>query len=535
MAASALHYLEREVLIYRRLWRGVVFSQIVQPVLYLLAMGIGLGGLIEAAGNRVGDLSYLQFVAPGLMAATVVQNATAESLWPVMAGTKWMRFYHGMVASPMRAADVYYGNLMGLALRFSMAATAFLLVATLVGAIQSPFAILAIPAAVGGAIALAAPLTAFAATQETDKAFPLVLRFITLPMFLFSATFFPLSQLPPLLQSLAWVSPLWHSVELCRSATTGQWGPGGGDGRGRARAGAGVVHHGRLRVGHAHLHQTAGDMKTAQAPTIPRRPGWTRLLPGASMAPPLRLVERNIVAWRGMWLTFLSVLIEPILFLFSIGIGVGALVGDVILASGESVPYRNFVAAALLATSSMMGPVFDSTFNFFVKLKYIKTYQATLATPMRPRDIVSGELMWSLVRAGIYATAFLVTMSIMGLIESWWAVLSLPVSVLIGFAFAGAGLGATTFMRSFVDFDYVNLAIVPMFLFSATFFPLSRYPEGLQWIIQITPLYQGVVLERALVFGDVSVWLLVPMAYLVVMGAGGLWVASRRLGALLLP
>src|SRR5689334_17259278 len=106
MASPALHYLEREALIYRRLWRGVAFSQIVQPVLYLLAMGIGLGGMIEAAGNKVGDLTYLQFVAPGLMAATVVQNATGESLWPVMAGTKWMRFYHGMVASPMNATDV---------------------------------------------------------------------------------------------------------------------------------------------------------------------------------------------------------------------------------------------------------------------------------------------------------------------------------------------------------------------------------------------------------------------------------------------
>ena len=268
---------------------------------------------------------------------------------------------------------------------------------------------------------------------------------------------------------------------------------------------------------------------------FPARPGWTRLLPGASMSPSLRLVGRNLIAWRGLWLVFLSVLVEPIFFLFSIGIGVGALVGDVTMGNGQVVSYRSFVAAGLLATSAMMGPVFDSTFNFFVKLNYFHIYEATLATPMRPIDIIGGELLWSLVRATAYATAFLVTMALMGLTESWWALLCVPVAVLIGFAFAGAGLGATTFMRSFIDFDYVNVAIIPMFLFSATFFPITQYPEAIQVIVRVTPLYQGVVLERALVFGDVGPTLLINAAYLAVMGAVGLRVASRRLGVLLLP
>jgi lipooligosaccharide transport system permease protein len=183
----------------------------------------------------------------------------------------------------------------------------------------------------------------------------------------------------------------------------------------------------------------------------------------------------------------------------------------------------------------MMGPVFDATFNFFVKLKYVKTYEATLATPLRPRDIAAGELLWSLVRASVYATAFLATMVLFGLVASWWAALCVPVAVLIGFAFAGAGLGATTYMRSFIDFDYVNLAIIPMFLFSATFFPITQYPPVVQWIVRCTPLYQGVVLERSLVLGDVDAWLLLPVAYLVVMGAVGLRVAGRRIGRLLLP
>jgi lipooligosaccharide transport system permease protein len=280
---------------------------------------------------------------------------------------------------------------------------------------------------------------------------------------------------------------------------------------------------------------TTTEPSTGERSTVPTRPGWTRLLPGASMSRPIRVLERNIVAWQGMWLIFLSVLLEPIFFLFSIGVGVGALVGDVVLASGQVVSYRSFVAAGLLATSAMTGPVFDSTFNFFVKLKYFHVYQATLATPIRPVDVTRGELLWSLLRAALYATAFLVTMVIMGLTESWWAVLCVPVAVLIGFAFAGAGLGATTFMRSFIDFDFVNVAIIPMFLFSGTFFPIDRYPEGVQWIIRVTPLYQGVALERALTLGDVGPGLLVHVAYLAAMGAIGLRVAGRRLSALLLP
>jgi lipooligosaccharide transport system permease protein len=227
MTSPVLHYVEREVLIYRRLWRGVVFSQFISPTLYLLAMGIGLGTLVDAAGTRIDGLTYLEFVAPGLMAATVLQSSTGEALWPVLAGFKWMGFYHGMAASPMQPAHVFTGTVVWIGIRLTLTATAFLIVATAVGAILSPLAVLAIPAAVLGALALAAPLTAFSATQETDHRFPLVLRFLTLPMFLFSATFFPLSQLPALLRPLAWVSPLWHGVELCRDATTGTLGAGG--------------------------------------------------------------------------------------------------------------------------------------------------------------------------------------------------------------------------------------------------------------------------------------------------------------------
>lgn len=265
--------------------------------------------------------------------------------------------------------------------------------------------------------------------------------------------------------------------------------------------------------------------------------GWARVLPRRSsgLLAPWRLVERNIVVSSHAWLIFLSVFLEPLLFLLSIGIGVGALVGDVPGPGGAMVPYKEFVAAGLLATSAMFGSVFDCTFNFFVKLKYVKTYHAVLATPLRPQDIAHGELIWSLVRSTIYAVAFLLTMWFLGLVPSWWALLCIPGAALVAFAFAGAGLGASTFMRSWVDFDLVNLAILPMFLLSATFFPLSQYPATLQWVVRVTPLYQGVELERALVFGDLHPGLIVNVGYLALVGWIGVRVAGRRLRTLLQP
>ena len=249
---------------------------------------------------------------------------------------------------------------------------------------------------------------------------------------------------------------------------------------------------------------------------------------------PWRMVERNVLAYRRTWYVFVSGFFEPVLFLLSIGIGVGKLVGKLPF-EGHVVDYKQFVAPGLLASAAMNGSLLDTTFNFFIKYKYSHTYDAILASPLGTGDVATGEVVWALLRGAIYSSAFLVTMVAFGLVPSWWALLVVPVAVLIGFAFAGAGLACTTFMRSWVDFDYVTLALVPLFLFSATFFPLSQYPAGLQAVIRLTPLYQGVVLERALVLGHVQWMLLVHAAYLAVMGAVGLRVAARRIGKLLQP
>jgi lipooligosaccharide transport system permease protein len=260
-----------------------------------------------------------------------------------------------------------------------------------------------------------------------------------------------------------------------------------------------------------------------------------RILPvpaGAGMA--RVLVERNVISFRHQWIAFVTGFMEPLFYLFSLGIGLGALVRTVTTDGGSVVPYASFVAPALLASSAMNGAVFDSTFNVFFKLKYARLYDSVLATPLGPRDVAVGEIGWALIRGGFYAFAFLVVALLAGVVHSWWALLALPAATFISFAFSAVGMFCTTFMRSWVDFDYVTLAIQPMFLFSATFFPLSTYPGAVQWVVQLTPLYHGVALERALLLGEVGPGVLVHVAYLAVMGLVGLVGTARRIEKLLL-
>jgi lipooligosaccharide transport system permease protein len=245
------------------------------------------------------------------------------------------------------------------------------------------------------------------------------------------------------------------------------------------------------------------------------------------------LIERHARVYRHTWIVLASGFFEPLFYLLSIGVGIGKLVGSVSF-GGHPVVYSSFVAPALLATSAMNGAIFDSTFNIFFRLKYAKLYDATLATPMRSGDVALGEIGWALIRGGLYAAAFMVVMLALGLVHSAWAVLDIPVALLIGFAFAGAGMAATTFIRSWQDFEYVTLSTLPMFLFSATFYPLSVYPRPVQLIVDITPLYQGIALLRGLTLGVVSPGLLWHVVYLAVMGGAGLAIAGARISRLLL-
>ena len=245
------------------------------------------------------------------------------------------------------------------------------------------------------------------------------------------------------------------------------------------------------------------------------------------------LLLRNYIAYRGAWWVFLSGFLEPVFYLFSIGVGVGQLIEGFEF-HGETIPYAAFVAPGMLAASAMNGALLDSTFNFFFKLKYNKLFDQMLATPLTTSDVARGELAWSLLRGGIYALAFLLVMVAMDLVQSWWAVLAVPAALLIGFAFGGACMALTTYMRSWQDFDYVTLGTLPLFLFSATFFPITAFPGWLQWVVELTPLYRGVVLVRELTTGVLTWGSLASVAYLVAMGTFGLVVVGRRLDRLLL-
>lgn len=243
-----------------------------------------------------------------------------------------------------------------------------------------------------------------------------------------------------------------------------------------------------------------------------------------------RLVQRNLLVYRHGWMVIFSGFFEPIFYLLGIGFGIGSIIGTITAPSGEPLPYAAFVAPALLAASCMNGAIADGFFNIFFKLNYERTYEGVLATPLGVPDVALGEMIWALSRGTIYAAGFLVVMLAMGLILSPWALLALPAAILVSAAFSAMALSITGYVRKIADFDIVlGLFVMPMFLFSATFFPLETYPEPLQFIVQLTPLYHGVSLVRGLTTGLVGPALLIDVAYLLLLLAAGLTVATLRL------
>ena len=248
-----------------------------------------------------------------------------------------------------------------------------------------------------------------------------------------------------------------------------------------------------------------------------------------------RLVERNVLAYRQAWLVFVTGLLEPVFYLFAIGVGIGGLVGDITAPGGSTVTYGDFVAPALLAAvgderrRARRPPSTSSSSSSTGKL-----YDAVLATPLQPRDIAVGEMTWALLRGATYACGFLLVAWISGLVISPWALLALPAAVLIGFGFGGIGLLVTTYLKSWQDFDLVTMALLPLFLFSATFYPIEVYPPLLQPLILLSPLTHGVELVRSLMLGDLRWALLGHAAVFVVLGLVGLRLATRRFAGLLL-
>ena len=312
---------------YRRTWRGSIYSSVLSPLLYLGAMGVGLGTLVNEHGTaRLGGVSYLVFLAPGLLAATGMQTAVGECTYPVFGSVKWNKTYQAASASPLRPADLFHGHLLFVTLRLTMNCTLFLAVAAAFGAVQSGWALAALPAAVLTGIAFAAPVEAWAVTRTRDTSLSVIYRFGLIPLFLFSGTFFPISQLPGWLRPVAYVTPLWHGVALCRALMPGHRHPGPG---GRARRLPGRAHPGRAGLGEPQLHPAAVCL------SVPDSPPWA--LPVRPCAGPVARWAAGAACtwWSGTrWSTgtpgwcWPPGVAEPLFYLLSIGVGLGQLVGQ---------------------------------------------------------------------------------------------------------------------------------------------------------------------------------------------------------------
>ena len=277
---------------------------------------------------------------------------------------------------------------------------------------------------------------------------------------------------------------------------------------------------------------------TTAPPTAPvdvATPRSSRFLGSMYAGNSRAVIGRGLLATRSSnyWVV-LSGFFEPVFYLLSMGIGLGALVGTVATSTGEEVPYAAFIAPALLAVSAMNGAVYDSTWNVFFKMNYSKLYEGMLSTSLGPLDVAFGEILLALLRGALYAVGFMVVMQALGLNLSWTALLALPAVLLIAFGFASFGMAVTSYMKTFQQMDWINFVLLPMFLFSATFYPLTVYPVAIQWVVMALPLWHGVELVRGLTTGALSAAMLGHVAYYVVMIAVGLVFTTKRLKALFL-
>jgi lipooligosaccharide transport system permease protein len=505
--------------VFRRFWVSNVLASFVQPLLYLLGLGVAVGALVDrtpTSTDVLGGVSYVAYIAPGLMVTTAMVVAAAESMWPVMGNFMWSRGYFGVAATPLGAADIVGGHALWMFIRCAVTSASVAAVLVLFPAARSWGLIPAIGAAALTGVAFAMPLMAFAAPRKLDGGFPAMQRFVIIPLFLFGGAFYPISQLPGWTQAAAAVAR--HRVGS-RFHTRRRRAVGGGDAR-------------------------PGDLRLDprwDAPVLPiRASAVVRMTAVLRITPPMlrdvrrpqRMVERNIVAYRRQWIVLLSGFFEPLFYLLSMRVGLGNLIGTVSV-GGKEVPYDHFVAPALMAASAMNGAVYDSTMNVYHKMKWARIYDGALATPMSPGDVALGEITWALIRGQLYAIGFLAVMWALGLVGSPWMIMALPFCALIGLAFASMGFAVTTFMRGFSDFEFVPTATMPMFLFSTTFFPISSYGSW-AWVAQLSPLYHGVALVRAANLGVFTPACIGHVLVLLALAAVGMTVAARRLGKLLL-
>lgn len=245
------------------------------------------------------------------------------------------------------------------------------------------------------------------------------------------------------------------------------------------------------------------------------------------------VLERSFIAFKSStWIVIVTGFVEPVLYLLSFGYGVGKFIGNIDSGAGGMVSYAAFIAPGLLATSAMNGAVYDSTWNVFFKLRESRLYHGMLATSLGPLDVALGEIAWALLRGLVYAIGFMAVVAPLGLIPSWWGILAVPAAVLIAFGFAALGMAVTSYFTTFQQMNFINIALLPMFLFSGSFYPLTVFSGWVQGVIKSLPLWQAISLVRGLTLGVINIGLLSHVLYFLVMIAGGLFFTTRRLNAL---
>ena len=376
--------------VYRRTWRGSVFTSFVTPMFYVLAMGVLLGEFIDdGSADLQGAPTYLAFIAPGLVAHAMM-IAVGEVTWPVLGAIKWNRTYLGMVATPLSVADVVAAHFAFVLFRVATTCGVFLLVLALFGVFASfwgAVAAFAVQLLIG--MAFAAPIYGFSAGLKDQIAFALIYRVGVMPLFLFSGAFFPVSNLPDALQV----------GRRDAAVARGQPDPDAHPGRRRRRARPGpprlpdrAVRGGLVVVG-APADEEAGALMSVITSVLVRPPG-------RGWSPSWRPRAAQLHAHRQSKVFFLIGFLGAVLYLFSIGIGVGQMI-DSFQFNGQTVAWRCAVASGMLAASAMNGAVLDSTFSVFFKLKFEKLYDAVLATPMRTTDVARGEITHAAARRGL--------------------------------------------------------------------------------------------------------------------------------------
>ncbi|MCI2265052.1 ABC transporter permease [Sediminivirga luteola] len=576
-----------------RAYGGVIlFSSTFQPIVYILAMGLGLGVLIgaETDFSAYGADSYLMYIAPAILASTVAMTAGIEFTFPVMEGFKWRRKYYGAQATALSPQQIALGHILGVCCRFAVHALIFIGVLFAFGVLASPLAVLMVFSAVLGGLAMGLPIMAYISTLRDEKGHAaLIQRFVIMPLFLFSGTFYPLTNLPGFLQIVGWISPIWHANELGRVLAFGQpsppwmiavhlgylagvaflawlvvrrvfirrlgyeeW-PGRVPGlksdlRRQAKQDAKDADEARAEAGRVAGAQMTGAAPRANAPATGSGVGaglppvtFRTGVASSYYSGNIRAVfARGLAAIRNnRGVIFLSGFLEPVLFLTSFGLGVSPMISGIEaeqagLAGQDTISYAAFIAPALLAVSAMNGAVFDSTWNVFFKLKITKLYQTMMSTSLGPVDVAVGEICLALFRGGIYALGFLGVLLGAGLVGPASAVLMWFTALFIALGFACIGMAATSFMKRFQQMDWMMMVLIPMFLFSATLFPIDVYPAGVQWVIQALPLWHGVELMRDIAFWQFSGLTLVHLGYYLAMIVAGGALAAYRMKRLFL-